>query len=157
MEVSLNTNIYQTNSNFKARFPQKNIEIFMNSAQKDADAMQDSVVRFVYRNTDVMPEKITLNENTIYGKLNAILEHVDSLKGKIMLLVEEKLPNGESIFKIMNETKEVLGENKTPITTLENVFVLRSRYELAPQYWGNKLPLRIIDEIEQKNGNITKK
>ncbi len=156
MQVNFNSSINQANFNFKARFPRKHIEIFMDSALKDAEVKQNSVMKFVHRNTGVMPEKCPLNESTIYGKLNAVLEHVDSLKEKVFVLAEEKLSNGEKIFKIMNETKEVIGENKTPITALESAFVLRGRYELAPQYWGNKLPIRLINEIEQKNGDITK-
>ena len=155
MQVNLNSNIY-VNPNFKARFSRKHLEILIDSAQKDAEAMQNSVARFVHRITGVKPEKCTMDERIIYGKLNAILEHVDSLKEKVLLLVEEKFSNGEKTFKIMNEAKEVLGENKTPITALESAFILRGRNELAPQYWGNKLPIRLIDEIEQKNGNITK-
>jgi hypothetical protein len=68
MQVNFNSSVNQANFNFKARFSSKHIEIFMDSALKDAEAKQNSVMKFVHRNTGVMPEKCPLNESTIYGK-----------------------------------------------------------------------------------------
>ena len=32
---------------------------------------------------------------------------------------------------------------------------MRYKYELAPEYWGDKLPLRVLVESQEKIGRIT--
>ena len=127
----------------------------MTSAKRVASFEKDLIANGVELRTRIKPEKAELTANAMYGKLNAILEHVDKLKGKVMLLVEEKLPNGEKMFKIVNENNKVLGSHKEPIIALDNAFVMRYKYELAPKYWGDKLPLRVLVESQEKIGRIT--
>ena len=155
MQVNLNTSINQINPQFKARFSQKDVKTLMNSAKKVVSWEQDMVTKGVELRTGIKPEKAELTANAMYSKLNAILEHVDKLKGKVMSLVEENLPNGEKIFKIVNEDNKVLGSHKEPIIALDNAFVMRYKCELAPEYWGEKMPLRVLVENQDKIGRIT--
>ena len=155
MQVNLNTSINQDTPQFKARFSQKDVKTLMTSAKRVASFEKDLIANGVELRTRIKPEKAELTANAMYGKLNAILEHVDKLKGKVMLLVEEKLPNGEKMFKIVNENNKVLGSHKEPIIALDNAFVMRYKYELAPKYWGDKLPLRVLVESQEKIGRIT--
>lgn len=74
-----------------------------------------------------------------------------------MSLVEEKLPNNEKVFKIVNDRNEVLGASKDPFIALDKAFVMRSQYEILPQYWGHRLPLRVLRENRDKIGRITEK
>ena len=127
----------------------------MSSAKRVVSFEQEVIAKGVELRTRIKPENAELTANAMYGKLNATLEHVDKLKGKVMSLVEEKLPNGEKMFKIVNEDKKVLGSHKEPIVALDNAFVMRSIYELAPKYWGDKLPLRALVENQEKIGRIT--
>ena len=155
MQVNLNTSINQATPQFKARFSQKDVKTLMSSAKRVVSFEQDVIAKGVELRTRIKPENAELTANAMYGKLNAILEHVDKLKGKVMSLVEEKLPNGEKIFKIVNEDNKVLASNKEPIIALDNAFIMRYKYELAPEYWGDKLPLRALVENQEKIGRIT--
>ena len=155
MQVSLNPNINKINPQFKARFSQKDVKVLMKSSKDIVSFEQDVIAKGVELRTGIKPENAKLTANAMYGKLNAILDHVDKLKGKVMSLVEEKLPNGEKIFKIVNEDNKVLGSHKEPIIALDNAFVMRYKYELAPEYWGDKMPLRVLVENQDKIGRIT--
>ena len=157
MQVSLNPSINKINPQFKARFSQKDVKVLMKSSKDIVSFEQDVIAKGVELRTGIKPENAKLTANAMYGKLNAILDHVDKLKGKVMSLVEEKLPNGEKIFKIVNEDNKVLGSHKEPIIALDNAFVMRYKYELAPEYWGNKMPLRVLVENQEKIGRITEK
>ena len=155
MQVSLNPSINKINPQFKARFSQKDVKVLMKSSKDIVSFEQDVIAKGVELRTGIKPENAKLTANAMYGKLNAILDHVDKLKGKVMSLVEEKLPNGEKIFKIVNEDNKVLGSHKEPIIALDNAFVMRYKYELAPEYWGDKMPLRVLVENQDKIGRIT--
>ena len=155
--MNLNTSISQTNPQFKARFSQNDVKTLMSSAKHVVTCEQEMIAKGVHIRTGVVPEKAVLTANAMYSKLNAILDHVDKLKSKVMSLVEEKLPNGEKIFKIVNEDNMVLGASKEPIIALDNAFVMRGKYELAPEYWGHRLPLRALVESQEKIGRITEK
>lgn len=155
MQVSLNPSINKINPQFKARFSQKDIKVLMKSSKDIVSFEQDVIAKGVELRTGIKPENAKLTANAMYGKLNAILDHVDKLKGKVMSLVEEKLPNGEKIFKIVNEDNKVLGSHKEPIIALDNAFVMRYKYELAPEYWGDKMPLRVLVENQDKIGRIS--
>ena len=155
MQVSSNTDINQTKTQFKARFSQKDVKTLMASAKRVVLFEQEVIAKGVELRTRIKPEKVELTANHMYSKLNAILEHEDKLKGKVMSLVEEKLSNGEKIFKIVDEDNKVLGSHKEPIIALDNAFVMRYKYELAPEYWGDKMPLRVLVENQDKIGRIT--
>ena len=155
MLVNFNANHKSMNPQFQARFSQKDVKTLMNSAKEGAHFMQDVVALGAERMTAKVPEKAALSPSTMYGRLNAILDHVDSLKGKVMSLVEEKLPNGGKAYKIMNENNEVLGKGARPMAALDDAFVLGGKQELAPKYWGDKLPDRVLAEKSQKLGEIT--
>ena len=157
MNIELNTTISHSKPQFKARFSQKDIKILMDSAKQKANLMQDMYVRGTQRMTGVTPEKAKLTEKVMYGRLNAILEHADKVKGKVLSLAEEKLPNGKKAFKVLNENNEILGLAENPITALENAFVMKGKNELAPMYWGHKSPNRVIEENMQKIGEISEK
>lgn len=155
MKLELSTNIIQTKPQFKARFSQKDVNLLMDSAKNEALFIQDIMVRSAHRIAAVCPEKANLTAKTMYGRLNVILDHVDSIMGKVLFISNEKFANGKKIFKIINENNEILGSANSPIAALENAFVMRGKFELAPVYWGHKLPDRIINERVQKLGEIT--
>ena len=157
MNIELNSSISQSKPQFKARFSQNDVKILMNSAKEEANVMQDMFVRGAKRMKGVCPEKANLTANVMYGRLNAILEHADKVKGKVLSLAEEKLSNGTKAFKVLNENNEILGLAKTPVAALDNAFVMRGKVELAPMYWGHKLPNRVIEENMQKFGEISEK
>jgi len=152
MRINSIHTINQTTPNFKARFTTKDIKILMNSAKDEALFTQN----FMRRGAKALDTKrIKLSGKTLYGKLKAILDHVDTLKGKQVSLLEEKVQGSNTIFKIINDNNEVLGTGARPIIALDNAFVIRTRFELAPEYWGDKLPVRLLMGNAKKLGEIT--
>ena len=86
MQVNLNTSINQATPQFKARFSQKDIKTLMSSAKRVVSFEQEVIAKGVELRTRIKPEKAELTANAMYGKLNAILEHVDKLKVKVTSL-----------------------------------------------------------------------
>ena len=149
MQVNFRTNNYTPN--FKARFSREDIKTLMKSAEKETEFMQDVMAISVANKTGKPVENIKaeLDSNTKYRSLNAILTHADKVKGKALKLIKE------DTYKILNDYNEILGVGKEPMQALRNAFILRSKYELAPKYWGHRIPNRILEEIIQKQDFVT--
>ncbi len=142
---------------FKARFSQKDITTLMKSAEELALAKQEKANKFKKWFTGTMPEKTEIDAKTMYGQLNAILDYIDTLKGQLILLVEENISPNSKNFKIMNEKHKILGTSNTPIKALYDAFILDSKYEQAPKFCKQKLPSKFFYEKEREIGDITEK
>lgn len=142
---NINTTQNTYNFGFKARFSQKDIKILMNSAKDEIQFTRNTVIK----------QSSKTSAKDIYGRLSVLLDHIDSIKGKSLGLIEEKLSNGKKFFKIVNDKNEIISLGQNPMMALDSAFVFRSSFNLAPEHWGNKIPNNVIHERQELLGEIT--
>lgn len=147
---------YQS-TNFGARFSKNDVEILMNSYKEGELLLQDVYARTASRMTELPAEslKAKLDTNVLYRRLNVLLEQAEKVKGRSLKLIQEVFTDGRKLFKIHNEKSEILGMGETPMRAMEDSFVLRQKYELAPKFWGDKIPERVVREKISQNPPIT--
>ena len=155
MQINTYHNLKQSKPTFKARFTQADIKKFMDSAKNEAVHMQKLMIKGEKRRTGHKPQPAPLTADTMYRELNAILTHVDNLKGKYLSLLEETLPSGRKLFKIVNEKKQVLGEGPIPILALDNAFVHRTIPSINPKQTEHKILPIALYKTERSIGSIT--
>ena len=145
---------------FGAKMPIEDVILLITSVKKDCaesigDFYESAARRLVNRARLPYQDNMVCKDNILsdaFANLYTLLEQVKSFPSNVVKLVRDN----KNVFNIVNaDNKEILGSGNTPMVALDNAYVMRSRYELAPKFWGHKIPLRVFVENKAGNKDIT--